>query len=69
MKLNPNPELTAAIMTAVKRYAEEMKDSEPRFIAHPPTWLNSRRWEDELVNGNGNGHAKPVQVKDLGSGG
>jgi hypothetical protein len=68
VKLNPNPELTAAIMTAVERYAEEMKDSEPRFIAHPATWLNSRRWEDEPINGNGNGQAKPVQVTDLGNG-
>jgi len=55
VKLNPNPELTAAIMTAVERYAEEVKDSEPRFVAHPATWLNSRRWEDEPANGSGNG--------------
>jgi len=24
------------------------KDVEPRFIPHPATWLNQRRWEDEI---------------------
>jgi Helix-turn-helix domain len=68
LKLSPGAELIPVIMAAVERYAAEVRDTEPRFIKHPGPWLNSRRWEDEPVNGNGNGHAKPVQVKDLGNG-
>ena len=68
LKLNPGAELITIIMTAVERYAAEVRDTEPRFIKHPGPWLNGKRWEDEPVNGNGNGHAKPVQVRDLGNG-
>ena len=27
----------------------EWKTCEPKFIPHPATWLNGRRWEDEVV--------------------
>jgi phage replication O-like protein O len=68
LKLNPNTALTTAIMEAVGRYAAEVEGTERQFILHPATWLNGKRWEDEPANGNGNGHVKPVQVKDLGNG-
>jgi hypothetical protein len=68
LKLSPRTELIPVIMVAVERYAAEVRDTEPKFILHPATWLNGKRWEDEPVNGNGNGHAKPVRVKDLGNG-
>ena len=68
LKLSPRAELIPVIMVAVERYAAEVRDTEPKFILHPATWLNGKRWEDEPANGNGNGHAKPVQVKDLGNG-
>ena len=47
MKLNPNKELREKIMIGTRRYAEEMRDSEPKYIKHPGPWLNARRWEDE----------------------
>jgi hypothetical protein len=65
LKLNPSAELIPVIMAAVERYAAEVRDTEPKFIPHPATWLNGRRWEDEPSNGNG--HAKPAQVKELGN--
>jgi hypothetical protein len=68
LKLTPGAELIPVIMVAVERYAAEVRDTEPKFILHPATWLNGKRWEDEPANGNGNGHARPVQVKDLGNG-
>jgi hypothetical protein len=68
LKLKPDDGLIAVIMAAVERYAAEVRDTTPKFILHPATWLNGRRWEDEPANGNGNGHVKPVQVKDLGNG-
>lgn len=66
LKLNPDAELTEKIMAGVRRYAEQVKGTEPRYIKHPSSWLNSRRWEDEVSDGNGASH-EPV-VKDLGNG-
>jgi len=37
----------AAIQAGAVRYAEEKAESEPRFIAHPASWLNAGRWADE----------------------
>ena len=57
-------------MAAVERYTAEVRDIDPKFILYPATWLNGKRWEDEPANGlrNGNGHAKPTEVRDLGDG-
>jgi len=70
LKLNPDESLRAVIMAGVGRYREERADSEPKFISHPATWLNRRRWEDEpaRATSNANGHSNPFQVKDLGNG-
>jgi phage replication O-like protein O len=68
LKLNPDAELIPVIMAAVERYAAEVEGTEQKYILHPATWLNGKRWEDEPANSNGNGHAKPAQVKDLGNG-
>jgi len=67
-KLNPSTELAGTIMAAVERYAADVRDTEPKFILHPATWLNGRRWEDEPAGGNNNGHGPPGNVKDLGDG-
>lgn len=48
IELAPAPEFIAAIMAGVERYAESVKDSEPKYIKHPGPWLRSRRWEDDL---------------------
>jgi len=37
----------AVILAAIELYAEEVRDTDPHFIAHPTTWLNAGRWEDE----------------------
>lgn len=57
LKLSPNSELQTLIMAAVARYAVENESTEQRYIQHPATWLNGRRWEDEPAGGNGNGHS------------
>ncbi len=57
-RLNPNPELQTSIIAAVARYAQENENTEQRYIPHPATWLNGRRWEDGQGGaGNGNGHS------------
>jgi phage replication O-like protein O len=66
LKLSLGAELIPIIMAAVERYAAEVRDTEPKLIPHPATWLNGRRWEDESGSRNGNG--KPAQVKELSNG-
>lgn len=41
-KANPS-----VILAAVARYAAQVAGEDPKFIAHPATWLNGERWSDE----------------------
>jgi hypothetical protein len=54
LKINPDVELSAVIISSAERYAEETRDTELGYIAYPASWLKGRRWEDE-PNGNRNG--------------
>src|SRR5215470_17248961 len=63
LELNPDAETVSVIMGAVERYAEEVRNTELRFIPHPATWLNDRRWEDEparSMGANANGHPPKI---------
>ena len=43
------PEEAEAVLARVElNKFGEWKGSEPRFIPYPATWLNGRRWEDEI---------------------
>jgi hypothetical protein len=68
LKLDPDPVLVETIMTASARYADLKAGVEARFVLDPATWINQERWTDETPISNGNGHAKPVQVTELGNG-
>jgi hypothetical protein len=68
LKLDPDPVLVETIMTATARYADLKAGVEARFVLDPATWINQERWTDETPISNGNGHAKPVQVTELGNG-
>lgn len=35
------------ILQGARDYAEEVADYVPKYIAHPATWLNAERWDDE----------------------
>jgi hypothetical protein len=35
------------ILAGVAAYVDNVDMSDPQFIAHPSTWLNGERWEDE----------------------
>jgi hypothetical protein len=39
-----------ALINGVKAYANSTADTEPKFIKHPQTWLNSEGWLDEYVS-------------------
>lgn len=52
------------LVAGARRYAKAVSGRDPDKIAHPATWLNQRRWQDEtplLRNGhiNGRGEHKP----------
>jgi len=47
-KLSPDDGIQQAILSDVRRRINgEWKDKEERYIPHPATYLNQRRWEDE----------------------
>jgi hypothetical protein len=50
MKLNPDDSLVATMIEAVEAQKKQiawLKDG-GSFIPHPATWINGRRWEDEV---------------------
>jgi hypothetical protein len=55
LKLDPDSELQAKILTAVSVQAQsqdwqqELQSTGGKHIPHAATWLNQRRWEDELL--------------------
>lgn len=49
-KLKPDEALRESILLDIRRRKDgEWKDIEARYIPHPATYLNQRRWEDEAV--------------------
>ncbi len=50
-KLDPSPELVHTILTALERQkeGEDWQREGGKYIPFPATWLNGRRWEDELA--------------------
>lgn len=50
-KLKPGPELRAAIHAGLDRYrrTEQWQQDGGRYVPHAATWLNGRRWDDEVA--------------------
>lgn len=48
-KLKPDEQMQASILKAVREQSqgEDWRKEGGRFVPHPATWLNGRRWEDE----------------------
>ena len=49
-KLKMNPEMLGAILNGLSRWkaSDEWTRDGGRYIPHPATWLNGKRWEDEV---------------------
>jgi hypothetical protein len=49
-KLNPDHGLLEAILNAIEqqKQTEQWRKDGGQYIPHPATWLNDRRWEDEV---------------------
>lgn len=52
-KLKVDENLHASILDGVKRWkeTEQWNKDDGKYIPHPATWLNQRRWEDEITKG------------------
>jgi hypothetical protein len=50
-KLNPNNGLLETMLSAIEATKKSGKWKDPQFIPLPTTWLNGKRWEDELPKG------------------
>ena len=50
IRLKPSDELVAQMIAALERQkqSDQWTRDGGRFIPHPTTWLNGRRWEDEI---------------------
>lgn len=64
VKLNPNADLRASILQAieVQKTSEDWTKDNGKFIPHPATWLNGRRWEDESAD---TAHGSTSSLKSL----
>lgn len=49
-KLSPDEKLTAAILSSLERQkkCDQWTKDNGRYIPYPATWLNGRRWEDDM---------------------
>ncbi len=65
-KLKPDLALQTTILTRLKTFiATDWRDTEKAFIPNPATWLNKRKWEDEIVSPPArNGTGRPTESPD-----
>lgn len=62
-KLAPTGELLATILRQAKAHRAAIEDP---FLPHPATWLNGRRWEDEVIPTRSSGGTPKRRVADGG---
>ena len=48
-KIRPDTALFDRMLAAIKAQQANPTWADPTFIPHPATWLNAKRWEDEVV--------------------
>ena len=66
LKLNPDDGLLETMLAAVDRQKQtaQWQEQNGQFIPYPATWLNGRRWEDELPAGKAATQIKAVVAQD-----
>ena len=58
-KIDPDETTLQAMLEAIQKWKDsaQWKEDGGKYIPHPATWLNQRRWEDEpMKGGSGNGN-------------
>jgi len=53
------------LINAAARFARSRQGEDPRFTAHPTTWLNGERWNDEPVDARRNGQVTARDAQDM----
>jgi hypothetical protein len=48
MRIKPNEELFAQMKCALDKHKRSAQWQDTQYIPYPATWLNGRRWEDEI---------------------
>lgn len=48
LKIKPDEALLNTMLEAIQKQKQSAQWSDPQYIPHPTTWLNGRRWEDEM---------------------
>lgn len=53
LRLNPDDVMMQTILKAIsiQRQSDQWTRDGGQYIPHPATWLNGRRWEDEMPKG------------------
>jgi len=67
-KEQPTVEAAVEFLTAQARHWRQLHEqagTEPRFIEHPTTWLNGRRWEDYAEGSNSRSDAPPAEFEQI----
>ena len=49
-KIAPSEELLAIMLSMIERFKKTKQWQDKQLIPHPATWLNNKRWEDEISN-------------------
>jgi hypothetical protein len=64
LRLNPDDDLLGIMLKAITAWSksEQWTKDDGQYIPHPATWLNGRRWEDELPKAAGP-HVKTVSAQ------
>lgn len=60
---SPEPEQIVTILAGLNAQLQEFRTREYSKIPHPATWLNDRRWEDEVRSANGTGPEDRSAIK------
>ena len=60
-RLNVDDGLLGIMVNAITKQRQSAQWADPRYVPHPATWLNGRRWEDEPVSGQGGGKRVSAQ--------
>ena len=65
-KLNPDEELLEKMLDAIERWKRtaQWQEDGGRYIPHPATWINQRRWEDDPPKAADKPSYKPVVAQD-----
>lgn len=66
-KLKPTEEQLQVMLSAIEKQkqSQQWQDADGRYIPHPATWLNGKRWEDELPAAKGAVGGKLTPIRQV----